>query len=365
MTNRKRAVICVDNPWDLIPTLDEYSLMIINPDSPADRIKYLLDHSDYSLLINREGRHTRDGGAYHNEKVFWYTSGTTGDSKFCSFTQDQVNNLARRIVQSYNITDKDRYVSIMPLWHAHGQGFYWATKLAGCTVSFLNIKKIRELETFDPTFVTAIPDVLKLIENMNLPSLRFIRSASSPMPDELYHRLREKFSVPIVEAFGMTEALSHCFTNPLDGIQKVGTVGLPDGVEAKIDDGHLLIRGYTVCSADWYDTGDLAEVDADGYYRILGRSRDQINVRGIKVNPVSIENQLTSNIPDIGQCVVFGENRVRVIYTGDCDKNTITDFLLSLGQHCRPDFVEQVNTIPLSPANKISRTWLLKHYSNG
>ena len=365
MINRKRAVICVDNPWDLIPTLDDYSLMIVNPDSTPERIKYLLDHADWSVLVNRERYHVRDGGSYLEEKVFWYTSGTTGDSKFCSFTANQVDNMAQRIVQSYNITANDRYVSIMPLWHAHGQGFYWATKLAGCDVSFLNIKKIRELESRDPTFITAIPDVLKLIENMNLPSLRFIRSASSAMSDELYHRLKNKFNVPVVEAFGMTEALSHCFTNPLNGVQKVGTVGQPDGVEARIEDGHLLIRGYTVCAEDWYDTGDLANVDADGYYRILGRSREQINVRGIKVNPLSLEKQLTTAIDNIGQCVVFGEEHVRVIYTGSCDTKTITEFLTSLGSYCRPDFVKQVDTIPLSPANKISRAWLLKHYSNG
>jgi len=365
MINRKRAVICVDNPWDLISTFDDYSLMIINPDSPPDRIKYLIDRADWSVLINRVGSQTRDGGYYSNEKVFWYTSGTTGDSKFCSFTSSQIDNMSRRIIQSYSITAKDRYVSVMPLWHAHGQGFYWATKLAGCQVSFLNIKKIRELESYDPTFITAIPDVLKLIEHMHLPSLRFIRSASSPMPSELYNRLKEKFSVPIIEAFGMTEALSHCFTNPLSGIQKIGTVGLPDGVEAKIENSRLLIRGYTVCADGWYDTGDLAEVDEDGYYRILGRSRDQINVRGIKVNPVSLENQLLSGVTNIGQCVVFGQSSVRVIYTGSCSVNSIVDFLSSLGKHCRPDFVQHVDTIPLSPSNKISRNWLLNNYSKG
>lgn len=365
MTTQKRAVICVDNPWDLIPTLNDYSLMIVNPDSTPERIKYLLDHADWSILINRDGRQERNGGTYTNEKVFWYTSGTTGDSKFCSFSAEQVENMAQRIVDSYKLTSNDRYVSIMPLWHAHGQGFYWATKLAGCQVSFLSVKRIRELEAHDPTFITAIPDVLKLIENMNLPSLRFIRSASSPMPNELFTRLKEKFKVPVIEAFGMTEALSHCFTNPLDGEQKIGTIGVPDGVEAKIVDGHLLIRGFTVCAEDWYDTGDLADVDSDGYYRILGRSKEQINVRGIKVNPNSLESQLKAGVHNIGQCVVFGDNRVRVIYTGTSDTKTITDFLVSLGQHCRPDFVKQVDSIPLAPSGKVSRRWLLQHYSKG
>jgi acyl-coenzyme A synthetase/AMP-(fatty) acid ligase len=108
----------------------------------------------------------------------------------------------------------------------------------------------------------------------------------------------------------------------------------------------------------------LAEVDADGYYRILGRSREQINVRGIKVNPLSLEKQLTTAITNIEQCVVFGESRVRVIYTGECDAKTVTDFLTSLGSHCRPDFVKQVDVIPLAPSGKVSRRWLLNHYSN-
>lgn len=365
MKNQKRAVICVDDPWNFIPTLEDYSIMIVNPDSTPERIKYLLERADWSLLITRDGKEYREGGSYPDEKVFWYTSGTTGDSKFCSFTAAQVENMAGRIVKTYNLTSDDRYVSIMPLWHAHGQGFYWATQLAGCQVSFLPVKRIRELESYDPTFVTAIPDVLKLIKNMNLPSLRFLRSASSPMPSDLYTKLKDKFNVPVIEAFGMTEALSHCFTNPLHGKQKIGTIGFPDGVEAKIVDDRLFIRGFSVFVDDWYDTGDLAEVDDEGYYRILGRSRDQINVRGVKVNPVSIESQVIQNLSSVEECVVFGENRVKVVYKGTCDTSTITEFLTSLGSQCRPDFVQQVDAIPLSPSGKISRKWLLDFYSKG
>jgi long-subunit acyl-CoA synthetase (AMP-forming) len=70
----------------------------------------------------------------------------------------------------------------------------------------------------------------------------------------------------VIEAFGMTEAMSHCFTNPLEGPQRMGTVGLPDGIEAKIDENnHLHIKGFNVAYDDWYDTGDLAEIDEMGY----------------------------------------------------------------------------------------------------
>jgi acyl-coenzyme A synthetase/AMP-(fatty) acid ligase len=338
--------------------------MIINPDSAPARMRYLLDNADWSLLIDRDGEHYREGGSYANERVFWYTSGTTGDSKFCSFTDAQVDDMSHRIVQSYDITANDRYVSVMPLWHAHGQGFYWAVKQAGCEITFSSPKKIRELESHNPTFVTAIPDILRLIESQRLPSLRFIRSASSALPPDLYRRLGERFRVPIIEAFGMTEAASHCFTNPLHGVRKIGSIGLPDGVESEIKNGHLMIKGSTVCGPGWYDTGDLADVDDDGYHYILGRSRDQINVRGIKINPVSLESQMLSDLQGIDQCVIFGKDRVRCIYRGDCTADDIRNYLGSLGAYCRPASVEKVDIIPAAPSGKISRIWLLDHYSS-
>jgi acyl-coenzyme A synthetase/AMP-(fatty) acid ligase len=364
MTKRKRAVICVDNPQEWIDKLEDYSIMIVNPHSHPARLQYLLDHADWSVLIDSTGQHFREGSEQENERVFWYTSGTTGDSKFCSFSQQQIDLMCQRIIRSYNITSNDRYVSVMPLWHAHGQGFYWATKAAGCKVDFLPATHIRKLEAYDPTFITAIPDVLRLICNQSLPSLRFIRSASSAMPNSLYQELQAKFQIPIIEAFGMTEALSHCFTNPLNGIQKIGTIGLPDGVDASIQQGRLLIKGPTVCADDWYDTGDLAEIDQDGYYRILGRSKDQINVRGIKLNPVSIESQLLATVSGVESCVIFGSNRIKCVYTGPADQKTIVNFLTSLGSHCRPALVQHVDFIPLSPSGKVSRAWLGQYYSN-
>jgi acyl-coenzyme A synthetase/AMP-(fatty) acid ligase len=309
-------------------------------------------------LITAEGEQYRDGGDYGDERVLWYTSGTTGDSKFCSFTQAQIDNMAARICRTYQITENDRYVSIMSLWHAHGQGFYWATNLARCSRSFLSVKDIRSLPERRPTFVTAIPDVLRVVAQGNYRSLRFIRSASAPLPPDLYRELVYKFRVPVVEAFGMTEALSHCFTNPLTGEQRAGTVGLPDGVEADIVEGRLYIRGPTVAAPGWYDTGDLADQDEAGYFRILGRSRDQINVRGLKLNPVSLEKKLLDNIDGLSDCVIFGTDVVKCLYVGDADPEAIRRYLIALGPHCRPVLLERVDAVPISPSGKISRTWL-------
>ena len=358
----KRAVLCVENPQDYIPQLDNYSIMIINPNATPARNQYLLANSDWSLLITDTEEKTREGGDYPDERVLWYTSGTTGDSKFCSFTQQQLDNMAKTICRAYNLTANDRYTSIMSLWHAHGQGFYWATQQAGCETSYLNIKDIRSLAKHSPTFITAIPDILKVVGDLEFDSLRFIRGASASLPDDLYRHLRYKFNIPVLEAFGMTEAMSHCFTNPLEGERRIGTVGLPDGIDARIEDGRLLIRGPNVCYTGWFDTGDLAEQDEAGYYKILGRSRDQINVKGSKLNPLSLEKQLLESVPGLLECVIFGTDRVKCVYVGTCTRDDIKNFLAGLGQHCRPVAVEQLDLIPLSPSGKISRSLLDSMY---
>jgi len=363
ISNRmKRAVLCVPNPQDYIDQLDGYSIMIINPASSEHRKQYLLDHADWSLKITDNGEEFRTGADYPNERLFWYTSGTTGDSKFCSFSQQQLDIMCKTICSAYDISANDRYVSVMPLWHAHGQGMYWATKHAGCETNFVSVNNTKQIPKHAPTFVSAIPDFLKVIANLKLQNLRFVRSASAPLGDDLYNILRDKFGVPVIEAFGMTEALSHCFTNPLHGEQRVGTVGRPDGIHADIVDGELYIKGPCLFTQDWYNTGDLACVDQSGYYKIIGRSRDQISVRGIKLNPASLESQLRQNINELEDCVIFGSNSIKVLFVGTCSAAAIDQYLRSLGSHCRAESIDKVDHIPVSPSGKISRSWLDKNH---
>jgi len=358
----KRAVICSTHPEKFINQLNDYSIMLIDPGAVVSRKNYLLEHSDYSLLITDTGEQYRNGQDYPNERVLWYTSGTTGDSKFCSFSQVQLATMARKICSSYSITANDRYVSIMPLWHAHGQGFFWATQQAKCQVEFAKITETKIITKYDPTFITAIPNILKIIPKFNFKSLRFVRSASSALPVELFAALRDHFQVPVVEAFGMTEAMSHCFTNPLNAEQRPGTIGLPDGVEVDIVNRELYIKGPTVFRDGWHNTGDLADQDSAGYYRILGRSKEQININGVKINPLSIEKQILTSLPTIVECIIFGVDKVKCLYVGNCDADTIRRFLIGLGSHCRPELVQSVSNIPVSPSGKISRTWLDKQY---
>jgi long-subunit acyl-CoA synthetase (AMP-forming) len=338
--------------------------MTVTPDTPPARQKYLLDHSDWSMKITVDGTEYRDGGNYENERIFAYTSGTTGDSKFYSFSQAQIDDCIDRMIQSYEITANDRYVGIMPLWHAHGQAFYWLTKKIKCETHFMSVAGLRNMPNYQPTFVTGVPDILKAMPQLNFDSLRFIRSASSAMPDWLYKNLQQRFGVPVIEAFGMTEAYSHCFTNPLHGEHRLGTVGLPDGIEATInDEGHLLIRGPSVVTDDWFDTGDLAEQDSAGYYRILGRSVDQLNIKGKKFNPSSLESQVLKHITTVSECVIFGDHEFNCLYVGDCDPTEVLTFLLSLDPQLRPVMLNKTDEIPSQHSGKISRSYLKKLFN--
>jgi len=357
----KRVVLCVENPELYIPQYRNYSIMIVNPSTTTDRLKYLLDNSDYSLLVTDTGTTQRSGGDY-SDSALWYTSGTTGDSKFCSFSQTQLDALARTICTAYEIDHNDRYLSIMPLWHAHGLGMYWAAQQAKCEVTYIKPHDLRSSIDFSPTIISAIPDFLRLFMRQHFPDLRFVRSASSALPDQLYNDLKAWSKRPVIEAFGMTEACSHCFTNPLHGEQRIGTVGLPSGIQARIVNGELEIQGPSVHITGWFATGDIADQDSAGYYKIIGRQKDRIDIRGYKIDPLSIENQLYNNVPGIAQAAVFGKNRVMCVYTGTATEQQVRQAINDIDSHCSPKLVLQVDTIPVNSAGKISRSMLTEFY---
>jgi long-subunit acyl-CoA synthetase (AMP-forming) len=336
--------------------------MIVNPDEHPDRLTYLLESSDYSLLVTAQQEIERAGRDYGDERIVLYTSGTTGDSKFYGFSPVKVQHSIDTIICDYKLTSADRYLSIMPLWHTHGLLMYLATTQLGCNTHYITPADLKKPIDFDPTFLSAIPDFLRLFARQNFKNLRFARSASAALPVAVHRFLADALGCPIIEAFGMTETCSHCFTNPLDGIQKVGTIGQPSGIQAKIENDHLWVKGPAVFTDQWIDTGDLATVDHDGYYRILGRSIDRINIRGYKIDPLSIENQLYQRVPNLEQIVVFGKDRITVVYVGDVAPDQIKKELLLINSRCNPKRLLQVDTIPVNSSGKVSRSMLERIY---
>jgi acyl-coenzyme A synthetase/AMP-(fatty) acid ligase len=205
--------------------------------------------------------------------------------------------------------------------------------------------------------------MIKIFADAKFPHARFIRSASASMPADLFLYLKNQFMVPIIEAFGMTETLSQCFTNPLHGLQKIGTVGLPDGVQARLIEGRLELQGPTLCVPGWFDTGDLASVDEDGYYTILGRSVDRINIKGYKFDPVSLERQLAEALSNLGDCVIFGREKISCVYTGQATPEQIKSALKKIHRYCQFDLLQRCDAIPVGQSGKISRSWLKQKFN--
>jgi acyl-CoA synthetase (AMP-forming)/AMP-acid ligase II len=185
------------------------------------------------------------------------------------------------------------------------------------------------------TWINAVPAIIARLAELNPeervpPGIRFVRSASAPLPVVTLSRFERATGVPVLETYGMTEAASQIAANPLHGPRKAGSVGLATGVELVVrgDDGSIsatgevgvvAIRGPGVVErylsgehndgidADrWLDTGDLGFLDADGYLTLVGRRDDVINRGGEKVLPREIEEVLLED-PAIDQAVALGE----------------------------------------------------------
>jgi len=189
-----------------------------------------------------------------------------------------------------------------------------------------------------PTWYTAVPTMHQTLlelaprfhDRIADGRLRFIRSSSASLPPSVMKDLEEAFGVPVIEAFGMTEAAHQMTANPLPPRPRIaGSVGIASGPEVAVMDdagdflpaggvGEVVIRGPNVMRGyennseanassfrnGWFRTGDLGVLDGDGYLRLTGRIKEIINRAGEKVSPLEVEAVLLEH-PSIAQVVVF------------------------------------------------------------
>src|SRR5581483_4500221 len=200
-----------------------------------------------------------------------HTSGTTSKPKLVPLTHKNLCCSAHNIQKTLELTSTDRCLNIMPLFHIHGLiAGVLSSLTAGasvvCTPGFYAPKVFEWMETFRPTWYTAVPTMHQAIlartashqEIVAHHTLRFIRSCSSALPAQLLTALEGTFSVPVIEAYGMTEASHQIASNPLPPRKhKAGSVGMAVGAEVAIIDtdgtflppgkaGEIVIRGPNV-----------------------------------------------------------------------------------------------------------------------
>ncbi|HEX7706007.1 MAG TPA: acyl-CoA synthetase [Thermoanaerobaculia bacterium] len=261
-----------------------------------------------------------------------YTSGTTGTAKGAVLTHDNFAANAVALVTCWQITDRDRFLLPLPLFHVHALGNGLHTWLAsGCRMRLLERfergQAQAEFLAFRPTLFFGVPTIY--VRLLDIPErdariigsrMRLFVSGSAPLPPQVLESFSALFGHTILERYGMTETFM-ITSNPYAGERRPGTVGLPlPGVAVRLEENEVLVRGANVFagywkradatasafSADgWFRTGDLATVSDDGYFTLLGRKSDVIISGGFNIYPREIEELLLEQ-PGILEVAVVG-----------------------------------------------------------
>ncbi|HYE92758.1 MAG TPA: AMP-binding protein [Terriglobales bacterium] len=331
-----------------------------------------------------------------------HTSGTTSRPKIIPLSQANLCASARNIAATLRLGADDCCLNVMPLFHIHGLiGALLSSLTAGasvvCTTGFSPVRFFAWLDQFAPTWYTAVPTMHQEVlaradahrEAIARGRLRFVRSASSALAPEVMAGLERAFGVPVVEAYGMTEAAHQIASNPLPpGTRKPGSVGRPAGCEVTILDadgralapgetGEIAIRGASVTAARfapqdpgdaWLRTGDVGYVDADGYVFIAGRVKEIINRGGEKISPREVDEVLLQH-PAVAQAVTcampdprLGEDVLAIVVTrpgASVTERELRDFASThLAAFKVPRRVKFLDEIPKGPTGKVQRIGL-------
>lgn len=340
--------------------------------------------------------------------AFLYTSGTTGRSKGAMLTQRNLLSNAEVLVREWRFTDADVLLHALPIFHTHG--LFVASNvslLSGGSMIFLPSFSVDSILAAlpaatcmmgVPTFYTRLLDEPRFNKTL-VKHMRLFTSGSAPLLAETHTAFEARTGHKILERYGMTETNMNT-SNPYDGERRPGTVGFPlPGVELKITDpgtgdpvpqgepGMIEVRGPNVFAGYWqmpektreelrengfFITGDIGQVDADGYVSIVGRQKDLIITGGYNVYPKEIElivdeqpGVLESAViglphPDFGEavaCVVVSEKGS--VLDPQVLQSAIKDRIARFKQ---PKAIFVVDTLPRNTMGKVQKNILRDTY---
>jgi long-chain acyl-CoA synthetase len=277
---------------------------------------------------------------------FVYTGGTTGVSKGAMLSHRNLVANAMQGATYLNIQEgTEGLLGSLPFFHSFGMLVMNVAILrAGKLVPIPNPRDLHlvmeEIDKEKPTFVPGVPRFFAalnespLVEKFDLTSVRACISGAAPLPTAVAEKFAEiTHGAVLVEGYGLTEASPVTHANPLKGLRKPGSIGLPvPDTDCKIVDledpdrvlglserGELCVRGPQVMLEywnrpeetalsirnGWLHTGDVAVMEEDGYFRIVDRLKEMIIVSGFNVYPNEVEDALYRH-PKISKVAVIG-----------------------------------------------------------
>jgi O-succinylbenzoate-CoA ligase len=271
-----------------------------------------------------------------------YTSGTTGRPKGVMLDHANLNAMCGMIINALRLSSADHSLLILPLFHANGIiAGTLSPLLAGgrATIAgrFSPKTFFDRLERSRPTYFSAVPTIYTMLADLppevcpDTASVRFGVCGAAPASVELLQRFHARYGIPLIEGYGLSEGSCVSTVNPVDGVRKAGTVGLPvPGQTIRIADargnpvragdaGEVLIQGPNVMrgylnrpeetaktlAGGWLHTGDIGRFDEDGYLVLVDRAKDMIIRGGENIYPNEIET-VVYQMPEVAEAAVIG-----------------------------------------------------------
>lgn len=408
-------------------------LIPINPDTTEFEFKQIIKHHKPTLLITGNSKLVKNANIKTislkacddiiNESkknrttslsedtvtdgmVYLETSGSTGKPKGMTLQASQIVITANNIKNMHELTSEDRGFTPLPFYHVNAPIVSLiSTMLAGGTViiapKFSASRFWKQIKKYNPTWISVVPTIVAILLKLDTPtflkrsSIRFFRTASAPLPKINLLLFEKKFGLPLIETYGISEAASTIFMNPLPPkIHKPGSAGLPlleakivntkKGTNASMDEiGEIYIRGPQIIDHyeknrskksfkdGWFITGDLGYFDKDGYLFLTGRKKEIIIRGGENIMPREIEEVLSTH-PEVTDVAVvgkpdaiLGEKVVAFVVVKNKNMKKITEnikelVISKLAPRKVPAEIFIINTLPRGKLNKIDKKTLKK-----
>jgi long-chain acyl-CoA synthetase len=347
-----------------------------------------------------------------DEAIIIYTSGTTGKPKGCLLTHGNLIANARQIAGWLGFTERDRLLTVMPLFHMNAVSVTTMTPLyagASTVVSpkFSASRFWRIISDYEVTSFGSVATMLSMLlstypqgvpDGFKTDQLRFAMCGSAPVPSEVLRKFEETFNCLVIEGYGLSESTCRSTFNPPDERRRPGSCGMSIGNEMKVFDeedrevadgelGEIVLRGENILKGyykneaataqafrnGWFHTGDIGYRDADGFFFIVDRKTDMIIRGGENIYPREIDEVLykhpsvaaaaTIGVPD----PLYGEEVAAFIVLKEGARASEEELIAFCREHLAdykcPKSVRFIKDIPKGPTGKLLKRELAKQYS--